>query len=76
FLLVPGALARIWFRHHEPAEDAGEPTVPFYQWLHQDVMVQRDRLRGSDAAITALMPIAAGAICMVLLALVHALEIT
>jgi hypothetical protein len=74
-LLVPGALARIWFRHHEPAEDPGEPTMPFREWLREDVVVQRYRLRGSEAALTALMPIAAGAVGMLLLALIHAIEI-
>ena len=75
-IAIPSVLARVWRRHHDPVADPGAPTDSFSHWLKSDVTVQRYHVVGRDAAAAALLPIAAGAIGMLLLALIHALEIS
>jgi hypothetical protein len=64
-------IAHVWHDHHDPAEDPGAPTQSFHEWLRSDVRIARDTVSGKHAAFMAALPIGAGAVGMVLLAIVH-----
>ena len=69
-LLIRFELGRIWRNHPEavPRENR-EPAGPFRQWLAGDVEVWEDHMKGLDAAITALLPLAAVGVGAVLFAI-------
>jgi hypothetical protein len=66
---IPGELGRIWTNHHGEAGRPQAPPVPFRRWLRGEFTFRRERLKGSDGAAEALLPIAAVAISMVLFAI-------
>ena len=67
-IAIVADIAHIWHDHHDPAEDPGEPTQSFPEWLDSEVRIQRGTLSGRHAAVMAALPVAAGGIGMVLLA--------
>ena len=56
-VLIPLALALVWRRHH--AHDPHSGAISFRDWRAGDFAVWGARLRGSDAAINMLLPLAA-----------------
>jgi hypothetical protein len=58
--LLLGALSLVWYRHR-PAHTRHPNKIPFRDWSVGDFAVWDGKLRGSEAAIQILLPIAAGA---------------
>jgi hypothetical protein len=56
-VLIPLALAYVWRRHH--ASEPHPETISFRDWRSGDFAVWGSRLRGTDAAIDLLLPLAA-----------------
>jgi hypothetical protein len=56
-VLIPLALAQVWRRHH--AHDPHPNAISFRDWRAGDFAVWGARLRGSDAVIDMLLPLAA-----------------
>ena len=57
-VLIPLALALVWRRHHAP-DDPHSGGTSFRDWRSGDFAVWGSRLRGTDAAIDLLLPLAA-----------------
>jgi VIT1/CCC1 family predicted Fe2+/Mn2+ transporter len=74
-IAIPADIAHVWRRHHELAKEPGTSNDSFRLWLRQDVVIRHGRMSGAAAAFAALLPVAACAVGMVLLALAHALTV-
>ncbi len=70
-LAVPYELWRLWRRErdHVP-QRLPEARRPFLEWAHGRLDVWQGSLRGSEAALLALVPLAAGAVGMTALVIV------
>jgi len=69
-VLIPFVLWRIW-RACRPAAQRSEPAPgSFHDWLLGDLETWQGRLKGADAAVQAILPLAAGAIGMTAFAIV------
>ena len=68
-IVIPLVLWRTWCRNS--GTDAAEPSGAFRDWTSREFDTCTGRARGSNAAIEALLPIAAVAVGMVALAFVY-----
>ncbi len=66
-VLLPWSLSLVWQRHQK---DQSGPNIPFRDWKTGDFAVWGSKLRGTDAAIDMLLPLAAVAIGLTALGIV------
>ena len=71
-VLVPLALALIWRRHH--TGDPHPQAISFRDWSAGDFAVWGSRVRGMDAAIDLLLPLAAVAFGLTAIGIVFLLS--
>lgn len=57
-VMVPWTLSLVWKKYHMPRQSHPQ-EIPFQDWRSGDVAVWGARLRGTDAAIDMLLPLAA-----------------
>jgi hypothetical protein len=57
-VLIPLALAQVW-RRHRPAKYPPQQAISFSDWRAGDFAVWGSRVRGTEAAINLLLPLAA-----------------
>src|SRR5688572_16444923 len=62
-ILIPLSMWHIWHTHDDPARPRW-PKESFRAWAAHDVDICQGRLKGSEAAITALLPVVAVALGM------------
>jgi amino acid transporter len=74
-IAIVADIAHIWHDHHDPAEDPGEPTESFHEWLRHPVKLEWGTVSGKHAAFMAALPIVAAGACMVALAAIRLTEI-
>jgi hypothetical protein len=67
-LIIPYALWHIWQSHRPPGE--APARMSFHDWLLGDMDTWQTRLRGTDAAIQAMLPLGAGAVGMTAFAII------
>jgi hypothetical protein len=68
---IPSALALMVYRHRDQGERKHERDVkPFREWMSGDFDTWQDRVKGRNAAVEILLPMAAIAIGMTAFALV------
>jgi hypothetical protein len=60
---IPSVLLLVWRNHREPGEDAGQHER-LRDWAAGDLDTWQDRVKGSNAAVEMLLPIAAVAFGM------------
>lgn len=70
-ILIPFALWLTW-RRHRIAEEPAKETLPFRAWMFGDFETWQGRLKGRDAAIDILLPLAAVALGLMLIGIVFA----
>jgi hypothetical protein len=77
FIVVTAVPTLIWlsWRHQRPPSDAtkranAEQNMSFYDWATHAFSTSRDRLKGSEAAVLTLLPIAAVAFGMLAIGIV------
>jgi hypothetical protein len=73
-VLLPLIMWRVWRKHKQQGPAAGE-TTSFRHWAAGEFDVLGSRLKGSDAAIDALLPIGAVACGLLALGVVFALTV-
>ena len=63
-LVLPGTLFMIWRRSRAKVHDEPPPPRPLGEWTRGELETWQGRLKGRDAAILAVLPLAAVAIGM------------
>ena len=67
---IPYVLWRIWRANADGANGRMGSASSLRNWLHDEIAVQRDRLKGAEAAVHVLLPVAAASLGMTLFAIV------
>lgn len=71
---LPFQLWRVRRHGHDPRDSSLSPRT-LSNWLRADFDIWQTRLKGKDAAVAILLPVAAAAICMLSLAIVLHIDV-